>query len=108
LFGYGVFVSLVLVGVIPGLALVVTYVIGVFFNYATTQGFVFRSKGWEAFNKFVVAYVVIYFFNLALFSGIGVLVDSPLLTQALSLPVVAIFSFLLFRLVVFRKSHENH
>jgi putative flippase GtrA len=101
-FGYGVFAGLVMLGVDPVPALVATYFVGVPFNYVTTGRFVFRPGGGGAFLRFVAAYVVVYFFNLALFEMLGLAGASPLLAQALCLPVVAVFSFFLFKLHVFR------
>ena len=103
LFGYAVFAGLVLAGVRPGPALVVTYVVGVVFNFFTTRRFVFAARGGgAAFARFVAAYVVIYFFNAALYFLLERVVGSPLVAQALCVPVVAVFSFLLFRFQVFR------
>ena len=103
LFGYSVFAALVLAGVADMPALILTYVVGVSFNFMTTRRLVFASAGgWAAFARFVLAYVAIYFFNLALYKGAAALCAGPLLAQALCLPPVAVFSFLLFKLHVFR------
>ena len=101
-FGYGVFAALVMLGVGPGSALVATYFVGVPFNYMTTGRFVFKPGGGAAFLRFVVAYVAVYLFNLALFRMLELAGAGPLLAQALCLPVVAVFSFFLFKLHVFR------
>ena len=103
LFGYCVFAGLVLAGLHPMPALVLTYVVGVLFNYVTFGRLVFRHRSTRAFARFIGAYVVIYFFNLALFHGATALGAGPLLAQALCVPVVALFSFLLFKLHVFRE-----
>jgi hypothetical protein len=50
----------------------------------------------------VLAYVVIWLFNAALLALAGRLGAGALLAQALCLPVVAVFSFLLFKLHVFK------
>jgi putative flippase GtrA len=44
-FGYAVFALLVLAGVAPMPALVLTYVAGIVFNFFTTRRFVFRAAG---------------------------------------------------------------
>lgn len=100
-FGYAVFAGLVLAGMHPMPALVLTYVVGIAFNFFTTRRYVFDNAGREAFLRFVAAYVVIYLFNVALFQGISWLGASPLVAQALCVPVVAVFSFALFRTRVF-------
>jgi putative flippase GtrA len=103
LFGYAVFATLVLAGMPPMPALVITYVVGVLFNFFTTRRFVFSARGHPAaLLRFVVAYVVIYFFNLGLYSLVERAGATPLVAQALCVPVVAVFSFLLFKFQVFR------
>jgi hypothetical protein len=48
------------------------------------------------------AYVVIYFFNAALLKALEFAGTHPLAGQALCVPVVAVFSFFLFKLHVFK------
>lgn len=101
-FGYSVFAALVLFGMDPMPALVLTYVIGALFNFFTTRRFVFQHPGGDAFLRFVAAYVVIYLFNAGLFKLVVAAGAAPLMAQALCLPMVAIFSFFLFKLHVFK------
>jgi len=101
LFGYAVFAALIFAGVAPTPALVLTYVVGVLFNFVTTRRLVF-SRSSASLLRFIAAYVVIYFFNLALFKTVEALGAGPLVAQAVCLPVVAVFSFLLFKFTVFR------
>src|SRR5450631_204391 len=65
LFGYGVFAGLIWLAVPPVLALVITYVVGVLFNFATTGHFVFDHRELSALLRFIAAYVVIFLINLA-------------------------------------------
>lgn len=102
LFGYSIFAGLTLAGVSPTLALLLTYVVGVLFNFVTTRRFVFNQSARASLWRFIGAYILIYFFNLGLykiFEPSGLL---PLWVQALCLPVVAVFSFLLFKFQVFK------
>lgn len=101
LFGYAVFAGLVLAGMPPMPALVITYVVGVAFNFMTTGKYVFGGARREAFLRFVAAYVVIYLFNVALFQAFTWVGASPLVAQALCVPIVAVFSFAVFRFRVF-------
>jgi putative flippase GtrA len=100
-FGYAVFAGLVLAGMHPMPALVIAYVVGIAFNFFTTGRYVFGAARREAFLRFVAAYVVIYLFNLALFNLFAWMGASPLVAQAICMPIVAVFSFALFRLRVF-------
>jgi putative flippase GtrA len=101
-FGYGVFAALVLLGMAPMPALVLTYIVGVMFNFTTTRRFVFAQSPHASFARFAAAYVVIYFFNAGLYELVSMAGAGPLATQALCVPVVAVFSFLLFKFQVFR------
>ena len=101
-FGYIVFAALLLFDMTPMPALVLTYIVGALFNFFTTRRFVFQQQGGSAFLKFVAAYVVIYLFNAGLFKLVAATDAAPLLAQALCLPVVALFSFFLFKFHVFK------
>lgn len=101
-FGYGVFAGLILAGVPPVSALVLTYVAGVLFNFMTTRRFVFSRSARASLLRFIGAYVVIYFINLGLYKLAEAAGAGPLVAQALCLPVVAVFSFLLFKFQVFK------
>ena len=101
LFGYAVFAAQVLAGIPPGPALIGTYVVGVIFNYFTTGRLVFSGHD-GTLARFILAYVVIYFFNWGLFTVVSWAVPNALVNQALCIPVVAVFSFLLFKRFVFR------
>jgi putative flippase GtrA len=100
---YGVFAGLVLAGVTPMAALVVAYVLGIVFNFFTTGRYVFNDRRWTPFLRFVAAYGVIYLFNVGLFHAVAALGTSPLVTQALCVPVVAMLSFAIFRFAVFAR-----
>lgn len=101
-FGYGVFAALIVAGVPPMPALVLTYVVGILFNFVTTRRYVFQRAGGSSFFRFVAAYGVIYLANLGLYHLAAAAGASPLIAQALCLPVVAVFSFALFKLHVFK------
>jgi putative flippase GtrA len=105
-FGYSVFAALILCGVAAVPALVITYMVGVPFNFFTTRRFVFARAPTSSFPRFVAAYVVIYFFNLGAFRLVEATGAGALVTQALCIPVVAVFSFVLFKFQVFREPAE--
>lgn len=102
LFGYSVFAGLILAGMPAMPALVLAYVVGVLFNFFTTRRLVFNRAERGSLLRFIVAYVVIYFVNLGLFKLAEAAGASALLAQALCLPPVAAFSFLLLKFQVFR------
>ncbi len=105
-FGYAVFGVFILAGVSPMPSLVLTYLLGVPFNFMTTGMLVFGNRGHASLGRFVVAYGVIYLFNVAAYHLLGAVGAGPLVTQAVCLPAVAVFAFILFRIHVFRVGSE--
>lgn len=101
-FGYAVFAGLILAGVRPILSLAITYVVGVLFNFVTTGRFVFDHSHLSGLLRFVGAYMVIFGLNVGLYQILSAVGASPLLAQAICVPIVAIFSFFLFKFHVFK------
>lgn len=105
LFGYAVFSGLVLVGVLPHVAVVVSTVSGVLFNFLTI-GTVFRSRDPRRLPRFLLVYAAILGLNMALLDLGMRAALSPLLAQAVILPVFAL-TFLVMRRFVFAASPEQ-
>ena len=101
LFGYGVFSLLVLAGTAPGLALLVATVLGVLFNYFTTGRIVFAARGWGRLPRFAGVYGLTFLANLWSLKSLIAAGLSPLLAQAILLPVVVIATFALNKFLVF-------
>lgn len=102
LFGYGVFGALTLAGLAPGLALFIATVLGVLFNYFTTGRVVFAANGFGRLPWFVAVYGLTFLINLWSLRSLTAAGLSPLLAQAILLPIVTILSFLLNKTFVFR------
>jgi putative flippase GtrA len=101
-FGYGVFVLLVLLKLGPGVALFVATALGVLFNYMTTGRLVFAAKGLGRLPYFAAVYGLTFVLNLwslrfLLSEGL-----SPILAQAILLPVMVMLNFALNKIFVFR------
>lgn len=101
-FGYSAFVLLVLVKLGPGVALFLATVLGVLFNYVTTGRLVFASRGFGRLPYFTAVYGLTFVLNLwslrfLLSRGI-----SPILAQAILLPVMVVLNFALNKIFVFR------
>lgn len=95
LFGYSVFTVLILVGAAPQVALTISFVIGVMWNYFTHGRFVFQNRGWKRFRYYVGAYVAIYLGNSAALHALLATGLHPILAQGLILPFSAVAAFLL-------------
>jgi len=63
IFGYGIFASLIYLGLHYALAIALATVIGVMFNFKTVGYFVFSSKDNRKIIKFILVYIVIYILN---------------------------------------------
>lgn len=105
LFGYGVYSAQVLLGIVPHIAVVISTVIGVLFNFLTTST-VFRSRDLRKLPRFLAVYAAMMGLNILLLDiamrvGLG-----PLLAQALILPIFAL-TFLAMRRFVFAASPEQ-
>lgn len=82
IFGYLVYAAFVLLGIWPGIALAMSYVIGVAWNYMTHAKLVFKSQRGHGVFGYIGIYVAIFLGNafllqMAIAAGI-----SPLLAQA--------------------------
>jgi putative flippase GtrA len=102
LFGYGVFSLLVLAGLAPGVALLVATVLGVLFNYFTTGKIVFSAQGLGRLPWFAAVYGLTFLANLWSLKALISAGLSPLLAQAILLPVMVVVTFILNKFLVFR------
>lgn len=103
-FGFGVYSGLVLLGVVPSIALFVATVIGVLFNFLTFGGFTFRRLDAHRLPRFLVAYALIYLFNLALLEGLRAATGlGPIVAQLACLVLVAPTAYLVLKAKVFRE-----
>jgi putative flippase GtrA len=106
-FGYGVFALLIFAGVRPMPSLAITYVVGVTFNFITTGRFVFDHPHRSALLRFIAAYVVVFLINAGLYEILSASGVTPLVAQAICVPIMAIVAFFLFKVHVFNP-HIRH
>ena len=101
-FGFAVYSALVLASVPVAVALALATIVGVFFNFVTFGACAFRRLEARRLPRFLLAYSLIYLFNLALLetvraqTGLG-----PIVAQLACLVVVAPTAYLLLRSRVF-------
>jgi putative flippase GtrA len=102
-FGFGVYSGLVLLGLPVSAALFVATVIGVFFNFVTFGAFAFRRLDARRLPRFLVAYGLIYVFNLALLEALRAATGlGPIAAQLACLVVVAPTAYLVMKARVFQ------
>ena len=103
LFGYSVFVLFVYSGMQYSLAVLFSTLIGVLFNFKSTGTIVFGNKNNRRILRFIAVYCFVYVINVL---GIKFLRDYGLNTYvsgAILLFPLAVFSFVLNTLYVFRE-----
>jgi putative flippase GtrA len=107
-FGFGVYSGLVLLGVDVALSLLIATVAGEFFNFLTVGGFAFRKLDAHRLPRFIVAYSLIYLFNLALLQGLRAASGlGPIVAQLACLVVVAPTAYLVLKTKVFGQASDE-
>jgi putative flippase GtrA len=101
LFGYGLYVLLVLVDVEYHLALTVATAIGILFNFKTTGTIVFRDRRLGNVFRFVLIYFVIYLVNQLLLTLLVNVVEDKIMSQAMCLPLIVVLTYFSNKLFVF-------
>lgn len=108
LFGYFSFATLILIGLDYKLAALLATILGVLFNFQTTGRLVFGSKNNKLIFRFVLVYVVTFLLNveaLRIVDAIDIGIEQKtkmLIAGAILLLPMAVISFILMKLFVFR------
>ena len=106
-FGVGVYCLAIYVGLPYFIATLLSNVLGVLFNFITTGNLVFRNNNPRLIFRFVACYVLIYFINTAvvkLFINLGL---NSYWAGILATPVVALCSYTLLKLFVYRQKNTK-
>lgn len=98
---YGVYALLLALGQHFSTASLCSLVFGVFLSFATQGRFVFGRTGIDRFPRFVAAWALLYFANIALIGALQQLGFNAYLGGALALVPITGLSFLLQRHFVF-------
>lgn len=109
LFGYGVYALLVYLKLSYLLALLLSTVAGVIFNFFSTGRLVFRQRGGlGTFASFIAAYALVYLVNAA---ELDLLVErlrvGPYAGQAICLPTSVAMSWILLNFWVFKSNRHD-
>lgn len=100
-FGWAVYSGAILYGLQQWQSLIVGMLAGICFNFVSLGGFVFRDMRVRRLPYFLVAYLVIYVFNLAGLEMIKAWINDPILAQLILAPPMALISFFLLSKKVF-------
>lgn len=103
-FGYGLFALLVHFGVAYPLALLISTIAGILFNFKTIGLFVFKNSNNVLIFKFFCVYGSTYFCNLGCLSLLKYFEINIYLGAALLLIPIGLLSFILNKAFVFKNS----
>lgn len=101
LFGWLIYSASVVLGAPVWVALIISTVVGIAFNFLTIGGYAFRALSLQRLPKFVSAYALVYVVNLACISMLKSWVNEPIWIQLLLTPPMALLSFFLMSRWVF-------
>jgi putative flippase GtrA len=108
-FSYAVFAALVWAGAPASVALLLSTIMGIAFNFFTTGRLVFNNRDMRRLWRFLAAYGLVYLINLLLLNFVRSLGLPAVPAQGLCLLAMVPVSFVLQKLFVFREAaHEDH
>lgn len=105
-FGYGVYALCVAIGIEPALAVVLSTVAGVAFNFRTLSA-VFAAQGLARLPHFIAVYAALTPLNIGLLHLAQRAGTGPYLGGALALAVVVPLTYLAMRLFVFKPTDRH-
>lgn len=103
IFSYVVYALLLKLGLVYYLAVLLSTIIGVAFNFKTTGSLVFRSRSNRLIFRFYAVYSVYYVINVTCLTLLKRIVPDPYLAQLLLLLPLAMVSYLMMRQFVFKQ-----
>jgi putative flippase GtrA len=92
-FGYVVFAALVLLGLGTQIALAISFIAGILWNFRTHGSFVFGTQGYTRLPIYAAVYLVLYLLNSILLANAITAGTNPLVAQAAIAVLVAVISF---------------
>ncbi len=81
----------------------VSYVIGILFNFFTTGRFVFKNTRASRLFRFMLSYALTYGINVLALAALSAVFRDPRASQAVVVVPIAAITFLLQKFFVFRK-----
>lgn len=104
IFGYGVFLIMLLLGLYPSIALFVATIAGILFNFKSIGLLVFGNASKNRLIPFIIQYVFLYILNWLLLQILMNQGMKPAIVQLILLLPIAVLSFTINKFIVFRKA----
>lgn len=108
LFSFAVYSICIVTGMALWLALLAGTLSGTVFNFFSTGGYVFRELSLTRFPRFVICYLLVYGINIMMIEVISIWVSSKILSQAIMIFPLALFSYFLMARFVFFSEVTSH
>lgn len=102
LFGFSAYALLVYLGVQYHLAITISTVAGILFNFRTTGSLVFRNTSTRLLVRFAAVYGFTYLLNMGLVTLLVNMGIGEIISGALALPVIVAVTFVVQKTIVFK------
>ncbi len=104
IFSYSIYNILVFIDIEYQFASFLALISGIFFSFKTQGKFVFDNNNSRLLPRFIICWIIIYFFNIILIGKLIELGFNAYQAGAITLIPVALFSYFIQKLIVFRKN----
>lgn len=102
-FNYCLYAFIVFIGFSYIIATTISLIVGLIFNFKTHGKYVFHDESNHLFYRYVISWIIIYFVNLGMLSLMVERGVNSYLAGAFLLPIIAVFSFVVLRYMVFHE-----
>lgn len=102
IFGYTTYAIFVSFSIAPSTALLLSYILSIFWNFKTTGSIVFKNSDNKLIFKFFLSYVFTYWVNN---TGLNFLMryTNKYIAEAIVILPVAVLSFCIFKFLIFKE-----
>jgi len=107
IFGLAVYSICISIGIEVWIALLISMLFGIAFNFFTIAGYTFRELSPANLQRFIMSYLILYGINLILISLISLWVNNKILSQAIVTIPLAFLSYFLMNKYVFGSTAKN-
>lgn len=106
--GYCLYAFFIFLNIHYTLAVLLSTVIGVLFNFQTTGRIVFKNSSQMRIFRFIGVYAFLYILNISFIKCMQPLFNNFYVTGFVAIFPLAMIAFLLNKYIVFRNAYETH
>jgi len=103
-FGYSIFMLFLYIGLHYSVAVLLSTIIGILFNFYMYGRVVFKSNSWELFRKVCFFYLILYLINITLLAILNTYMVNLYIAGIIVLPLVSFLGFIFNRRYVWIKN----